>query len=75
MVGMKPRSPFRNKAIYSIGLWQAVLYERKEYITHQKQEVQYTVYCWEQMHVTVTYVLNARGNASDSTISIHAKAI
>jgi hypothetical protein len=40
MVGMKPRSTFRNKAIY---YWQAVLYERKEYITHQKQELQYSI--------------------------------
>ncbi len=69
MAGMKPRSPFRNKAIYSIG---KRYYMKGKSILRTKSK-RYTV--GKRMHVRVIDVSNTRCNARDTNITIHAKAI
>jgi hypothetical protein len=64
--------PFRNKAIYSIGKLYCM---KGKNILRTKSKRYSTVSCWETNARDSNYVLNTRGNASDSNITIHAKAI
>jgi hypothetical protein len=72
MFGIKPRRPFRNKAIYSIGKRYCIIGKN---IFRTKSKRYSAVYCWKtnarDSNICVKYY---RGNASDSKISIHAKA-